>query len=82
MYFFDAQVMDENDRIDVSKSETYIRYEKGNPVEVVDPYGYFEKAGFEISEIDTFNSALKYEVTFGKSMPESHIVLRTWDGDR
>lgn len=82
MYFFDAQMMDENDRIDVSKSETYIRFEKGNPVQVVDPYGYFEKAGFEISKIDTFNSALKYDITFGKSMPESHIVLRTWDGDR
>jgi len=82
MYFFDAQIMDSNKRIDVSKSETYIMYEKGKPVKVVDPYGYFEKAGFEISAIDTFNSALKYEVTFGKIMPESHIVLRTWDSQR
>jgi len=82
MYFFDAQMMDENDRIDVSKSETYIMFDKGKPVKVVDPYGYFEKASFEISSIDTYNLALNYEVTFAKIMPESHIVLRTWDSKR
>jgi len=82
MYFFDAQMMDANDRINVANSETYIMYEKGKPVKVVDPYGYFEKANFEISAIDTYNAALKYDVTFGKAMPESHIVLRTWDSEK
>jgi len=82
MYFIDAQMLDANDRIDVSKSETYIRFEKGQPVKVVDPYGYFEKASFELLEIDTYNAELKYDITFGKIMPESHIVLRTWDAEK
>ncbi len=82
MYFFDAQTVDSNKRIDVSKSETYIMYNKGKPIQIVDPHGYFEKANFEILEIDTFNSALKYDITFAKIMPESHILLRTWDTQR
>lgn len=82
MYFFDAQMMDVNDRIKVENSETYIRFEKGQPVKVVDPYGYFEKANFELSPIDTYNAELKYDITFSKIMPESHIVLRTWDAEK
>jgi len=82
MYFFDVQMMDANDRINVANSETYIMYEKGKPVKVVDPYGYFEKANFELSPIDTYNAELKYDITFNKIMPESHIVLRTWDSER
>ena len=82
MYFFTADKTDPNKRIDVSKSETYIMFNRGEPVQVVDPHGYFANADFEIKEKDTWNLILKYDITFAKPMPESHIVLRNWDSQR
>ncbi len=82
MYFFSAAETDSKKHIDISKSQAYITFNRGEPVQVVDPHGYFANAGFEISKKDTWNLILKYDITFAKPMPESHILLRSWDSQR
>lgn len=63
-------------------SDTYIMFDSGKPVKIVDPHGYFDKAEFSILEKDAFNLSLKYKITFAELMEKSHILLRVWDFDK
>jgi hypothetical protein len=82
MYFFDADENDASKHLDLSKSETYIMLNRGQPVQIVDPQGYFASADIEILEKDAWNLVVKYDITFAKPMPESHIMYRNWDSQR
>jgi len=70
------------DDFTVQESDAYITFEKGRPLLIVDPNGYFSEVDFKILERDATNLVLKYEITFAKPMEESHILLRTWDHQR
>jgi len=63
-------------------SDTYILFDKSQSVHLIDPHGYFANAEFEIIQKDAWNFVLRYDLTFAKSMPESHLVLRAWDLDK
>jgi len=70
------------DDFTVQESDAYITFEKGRPLLIVDPNGYFSEVDFKILEMDATNLVLKYEITFAKPMEESHILLRSWDHQR
>ncbi len=61
------------------KWDTYITFDKGEPLQVVDPNGYFSEVDFKILEKDATNLVLKYEITFAKPMEKSHLLLKAWD---
>ena len=63
---------------DIDKSDTYIIYEKGKPLQIVDPYGYFADVKFGMST-NGINNAIVYTITFAKPMEKSDIDLRVWD---
>ena len=65
---------------DLSKSDTQILYNKGKPLTVIDPNGFFEKVSVNIIEDeDTIKKFAEFEITFAKPMEKSDIVLRSWD---
>lgn len=66
------------DARDIDKSDTYIIYEKGKPLQIVDPYGYFADVKFNMST-NGINNAIVYTITFAKPMEKSDIDLRVWD---
>jgi len=70
------------DKFTYADSDTYIIFDTGKPVKIVDPNGYFANAEFTILEKDTFNLTLKYKLVFAKMMENSHILLRVWDFDK
>jgi len=70
------------DKFTYADSDTYIIFDSGKPVKIVDPNGYFANAEFTILEKDTFNLTLKYKLVFAKMMENSHILLRVWDFDK
>jgi hypothetical protein len=66
---------------EVSDSDTYIIYEEGKPIEIVDPHGFFSNVNLAVSEEGSKYMA-EYNVTFAKPMDTSDIILRTWDEKR
>lgn len=83
MYFFIGEDADVNTiHNDVSKSDTYILFDTGQSIHVIDPHGYFENASFDVSEIDPWNLQIKYDITFAKPMETSSLLIRTWDHDK
>jgi hypothetical protein len=66
---------------EIPNSDTYIVYNKGKPVEVVDPHGIFSDVKVSI-EKDGLKHRLKYDITFAKSMEKSDIILRAWDQNK
>jgi len=70
------------DEFKVEDSDAYITFEKGRPMLIIDPNGFFSDVGFEILEKDATNLVLSYEITFAKPMEKSHVILRAWDLDR
>ena len=64
-------------------SKTYILFEKGLPLQISDPNGYFtNKTKFDILERDAYNFVLKYDIEFANTMTKSDALLYMWDGDR
>ncbi|MEK0369505.1 MAG: hypothetical protein QQN62_07885, partial [Nitrosopumilus sp.] len=65
---------------DLSKSDTQIIYNKGKPLQVIDPNGFFEKVSVNIIEDeDTIKKFAEFEIIFAKPMETSDIVMRAWD---
>ena len=64
---------------DVYHSDTYIIYDKGQPLQVVDPHGFFAPhTGFDLTTVGA-NNAISFKITFAKPMEESDIDLRAWN---
>jgi len=83
MYFFTGENSDVNQyNIDLSKSDTYILFDKTQSKHVVDPHGYFASADFELSEITAWSMKAKYDITFAKPMETTSILIRSWDLDK
>jgi len=72
----------ENRLDNIQKSETFITFEKDEPLIVADPEGFFNNTRFDIRQLDAVNFVLKYEIEFVNPMDYSDILLYMWDGDR
>jgi hypothetical protein len=66
------------DARDIDKSDTFIIYEKGQPLQIVDPHGYFADVKFDISP-NGINTDITCAITFAKPMEKSDIDLRIWN---
>ena len=65
----------------VESSDTYIMYEKGKSVNVIDPDGIFS----DVKQTTLLNGnylVLTYNITFAKPMKKSDIIIKAWDFER
>jgi hypothetical protein len=62
-------------------SDTHIIYEKGKPLTIIDPHGYFSDVKFTITK-DGTKYVIVYDITFAKPMVKSDIFTRMWDEKR
>lgn len=72
----------ENNLANLKNSETFITYEKNEPLLVKDPEGFFSDVKFDIIEIDVSNFVLKYDIGFASPMGLSDMLLYMYDEDR
>lgn len=63
---------------DLTKSDTYIIYDKGSPLQIVDPHHYFDHVTFDLVT-DGIKNKISYGITFANPMDKANIVLRTWN---
>lgn len=63
---------------DLYDSDTYIIYDEGKPLQIVDPHGFFSNVKFDIKD-EGLQHELTYTITFAKPMAKSDLDLRMWD---
>ena len=68
-----------NERID--KSDTYVQYDKGKPIKIVDKNGRLSDARVSFVQRNN-NVEWVFSLTFAKPMDTSNIIVRAWDIDR
>ena len=68
-----------NDRID--KSDTYVEYNKGQPIKIVNKNGYLSDANVSFVQRNN-NLEAVLSLTFAKPMDASNIIVRAWDIDK
>ena len=69
----------DKDRID--KSDTYVQYDKGKPIKIVNKNGYLSDA--DVSFVQRNNNVeAVFSLTFAKPMETSNIIVRAWDTNR
>lgn len=59
--------------------DTFITYQKGKPLRIIDPNGLIAIAGINIVNVDASNFVLNLEIKFDKTMNTSNIAFRSWD---
>ena len=62
----------------VDQSNAYIIYQRGNPLEIIDPNGFFSDVTFSSTEVNQ-KLQLRYNITFAKEMELSDIIVQTRD---
>ena len=66
---------------EVENSDTYLIYNEGKPLEIVDPNGFFSNVNFtKTKENDKY--VINFKIVFAKPMETSDVILRTWDEKR
>lgn len=65
----------------VIDSDTYIIYQKDQPLEVKDPQGFFSEISAKTTTIG-HSLQLRLDFTFQKPMAKSDIIIRIWNEDR
>ena len=69
----------ERDRID--KSDTFVEYDKGKPIKIVNKNGFLKDA--DVSFVQRNNNVeVVFSLTFAKPMDTSNIIVRAWDSNR
>jgi hypothetical protein len=63
---------------DITDSDTYIIYEKGQSLQKVDPHGLFANVKLDIDTKGALNK-IDYKITFAKPMDTSDIIFRAWN---
>jgi len=71
----------EGENYDTSNIDTYISYERGGEITLVDPHEKFETVNIEILQEDAWNLIVKVDVIFANTMNTS-ILVESWDLDR
>ena len=69
----------EQDRID--KSDTYVEYDKGKPIKIVNKNGFLKDANVSFVQRNN-NIEAVFSLTFAKPMDTSNIIVRAWDSSR
>ena len=69
----------DNERID--KSDTYVQYDKGKPIKIVNKNGYLSDADVSFVQRNN-NLEAVFSLTFAKPMDISNIIVRAWDTNR
>jgi hypothetical protein len=69
----------ERDRID--KSDTFVEYNKGKPIKIVNKNGFLKDANISFVERNN-NVEAVFSLTFAKPMDTSNIIVRAWDSNR
>ncbi|MDE1867109.1 MAG: hypothetical protein KGI08_05300 [Thaumarchaeota archaeon] len=62
-------------------SDTYIIYDKGEPLQIVDPHGFFSNVTIT-PVINGTKQSFVYGITFAKPMNTSNIMIRAWDDQK
>jgi hypothetical protein len=62
----------------IGDSDTGIVYEKGQPLQLIDPHKFFSSVSVKFNLNGTKNQFL-YNITFAKPMPTSDIIFRAWN---
>jgi len=63
----------------IHQSDTQILYNDGQPLQIIDPNGFFEDFSVIINDIGESKKQAVLEITFAKEMDTSHIIVRAWD---
>src|SRR3990167_9981097 len=65
----------------IDKSDTYVEYDKGKPIKIVNKNGYLSDA--DVSFVQRNNNVeAVFSLTFAKPMDSSDIIIRAWDTNR
>ncbi|MGI0064956.1 MAG: hypothetical protein ACREAL_08835, partial [Nitrosopumilaceae archaeon] len=65
----------------IDKSDTYVEYDKGKPIKIVNKNGYLSDADVSFVQRNN-NLEAVFSMTFAKQMDISNIVVRAWDTNR
>ncbi|MGI0088401.1 MAG: hypothetical protein ACREBI_10680 [Nitrosotalea sp.] len=65
----------------MSDSDTYVIYDRGQPLQVVDPHGFFSNVTLT-PVINGTRQSFVYGITFAKPMNTSNIIVRAWDDQK
>ncbi|MGI0056680.1 MAG: hypothetical protein ACREAK_04820, partial [Nitrosarchaeum sp.] len=65
----------------IDKSDTYVEYDKGIPIKIVNKNGYLSDADVSFVQRNNNLEAI-FSLTFAKPMDISNIVVRAWDTNR
>ncbi|MGQ0792174.1 MAG: hypothetical protein ACT4NJ_08155 [Nitrosopumilaceae archaeon] len=65
----------------IDKSDTYVEYDKGKPIKIVNKNGYLSDADVSFVQRNN-NLEAVFSLTFAKPMDVSNIVVRAWDANR
>ena len=65
----------------IDKSDTYVEYDKGKPIKIVNKNGYLSDADVSFVQRNN-NLETVFSLTFAKPMDISNIVVRAWDINR
>lgn len=71
-----------NGHDELQKSQTYIRWQKFEPLQIRDENGVLREAKFDILNIDASHFVLKFEIILDKKLDGSDVLLKTWNLDR
>lgn len=63
---------------EIADSDTFVTYDKGQPLQIVDPHGFFSKVTVDAKQ-DGNKQSISYNIVFAKSMEKSNIIMRAWD---
>jgi len=64
---------------EIGDSDTYVVYDKGSPLQLVDPHGYFSNVKITTTTDSNNIEKFVFTMTFAKPMPTSNIFIREWD---
>lgn len=65
----------------IDKSDTYVEYDKGKPIKIVNKNGYLSDADVSFVQRNN-NLEAVFSLTFAKPMDISNVVVRAWDTNR
>lgn len=62
-------------------SDTFVRYNKGKPIQIEDPQGFLKNADISILGRDGKIEVI-FDMTFAKEMSTSDVFIRAWDNHK
>ena len=63
---------------EIHQSDTYIQYDKFNPLVITDPHGYFSNVDVNVENANGFLN-YKFTILFDKTMEQSNLILQYID---